>query len=44
MGKVTAETSFKYMNAGAKFDLGSKYVSPLAELSKPFNTVKKVVR
>ncbi len=44
MGKVAAEKSFKYVGAGAKFDLGAKYVSPLGDLSKPFNTVKKIVR
>ena len=44
MGKVTAETSFKHLNAGTKFDLGAKYTSPLVDLSKPFNTIKKIVR
>ncbi|GFH54723.1 predicted protein [Chaetoceros tenuissimus] len=45
MGKVTAEKSFKNVGAGAKFSLGSGVsASSLASLSKPFNTIKKVVR
>eukprot|EP00979_Chaetoceros_neogracilis_P015383 scaffold5844_cov234-Chaetoceros_neogracile.AAC.1 len=38
---VTAEASFKNIG-GAPF--GGAAASPLASLSKPFNTIKKVVR
>jgi pantothenate kinase len=41
MGQVTAEASFKNIG-GAPF--GGAAASPLASLSKPFNTIKKVVR
>jgi hypothetical protein len=49
MGKVSSETTLEKLGTGSKFTFGGHSgvaVSPslLRDLSKPFNTIKKVVR
>jgi hypothetical protein len=45
MGKVMKETTFQNVGSSSKFSFGgATSVSLLSDMSKPFNTIKKVVR